>query len=52
MSTLRLKFGCGDYDRTRPIVDGPVKIEGTVTGGTVIRGTVKTLEMAGKAGEK
>ncbi len=28
MSTLRLRFGCGDYDRTRPIVEGTVQIDG------------------------
>jgi 4,5-dihydroxyphthalate decarboxylase len=28
MSTIRLQFGCGDYDRTRPIVEGAVPIEG------------------------
>jgi len=28
MSDLRLAFGCGDYDRTRALVDGTVKPEG------------------------
>ena len=28
MSTLRLRFGCGEYDRVRPLVDGTVKIDG------------------------
>ncbi len=28
MSTVRLTFGCGDYDRTRPLVDGTIEIEG------------------------
>src|SRR5687768_9365831 len=28
MTDLRLAFGCGDYDRTRPLVDGTVKPEG------------------------
>lgn len=28
MSTLQLTFGCGDYDRTRPLTDGTVSPEG------------------------
>ena len=28
MADLRLEFGCGDYDRTRPLVDGSVRAEG------------------------
>lgn len=28
MSDLRLTFGCGDYDRTRPLVTGKVRPEG------------------------
>jgi 4,5-dihydroxyphthalate decarboxylase len=28
MSTLRLSFGCGEYDRTRPLTDRKIAIEG------------------------
>jgi 4,5-dihydroxyphthalate decarboxylase len=28
MSALRLRFGCGEYDRTRPLTDGTVTAEG------------------------
>lgn len=27
MNTVRLRFGCGEYDRTRPLVDGRVRID-------------------------
>ncbi|MGN6523120.1 MAG: ABC transporter substrate-binding protein, partial [Actinomycetes bacterium] len=28
MSRLRLSFACGDYDRTRPLLDGTVQADG------------------------
>ncbi len=36
-SKLNLSFACWDYDRTRPLIDGRVSVEGTKTEYVVLR---------------